>query len=171
MILTHIVHTFEPVYNSDSRILILGSLPSVKSRENGFYYGNLHNRFWKVLSAVLSDSADKSSVYVPQSIEEKKNFLLRNRIALWDVVHDCDISGSSDSSIRNVTPNNLQIVFDNADINNVFANGTAAFNLYSRYCSDFYGRTAQKLPSTSPANASWNFDMLVSEWRRIRDFL
>ena len=111
-----VVHPIPPVYRADSRILILGSFPSVKSRETGFFYGHPQNRFWKVTAAVCGEE-------VPQTVEEKKAFLLRNHIAVWDVIASCVITGSSDASIRDVVPNPLQDILECADIRQIYCNG------------------------------------------------
>lgn len=154
---THVVHTFEPVFDSQSEILILGSFPSVKSRENQFYYGHPQNRFWKVAAAVFGEE-------VPSAIEEKKSFLLRNRLAVWDVIASCDIVGSSDSSIRNVVPNNMDVILKKADIRAIYANGDKAYQLFLKYCKKEGQPQVCKLPSTSPANAAWNLERLVQVW-------
>lgn len=156
---THVRHTFEPVYDENSRILILGSFPSVKSRENDFYYGHPQNRFWKLMARLLGEP-------LPNTIEEKKTMLLRHRIAIWDVIAACDIKGSSDSSIRNVTPADLNRVLQAADIEKIIANGSTAFSLYKKYCEAQTGREAVKCPSTSPANAVFTLDRLADEWSR-----
>ncbi|MEW4411464.1 DNA-deoxyinosine glycosylase [Clostridium sp. AN503] len=156
---THVRHTFEPVYDENSRILILGSFPSVKSRENDFYYGHPQNRFWRLMARLLSEP-------LPNTIEEKKTMLLRHRIAIWDVIAACDIKGSSDSSIRNVTPADLNRVLQAADIEKIIANGSTAFSLYKKYCEAQTGREAVKCPSTSPANAVFTLDRLADEWSR-----
>ena len=156
-----IIHPIPPLYDENSRILILGSFPSVKSREACFFYGHPQNRFWKVTSAVFGEDA-------PQTIDEKKAFLLRNHIALWDVIGSCDIVGSSDSSIKNVTPNDLSIILKNADIGQIYVNGKTAYKYYVKYTEEKTGRSAICLPSTSPANAAWSLDKLVSEWGCIR---
>lgn len=155
-----IVHPFNPIYDSQSRILILGTFPSVKSRENDFYYGHPQNRFWKVLSAVFNSK-------LPRTIVEKKNFLLQNRIALWDVISSCNITGSSDSSITNAIPNDLTIILLNTSIKKIYCNGTKAFELYQKYIFPKTKIPAIKLPSTSPANASWTIDKLIEEWGQI----
>lgn len=153
----HICHTFEPVYNKESNILILGSLPSVKSREQGFYYGHPQNRFWKVLAAVLSCP-------VPATIEEKKNMLLANRIALWDVIESCDIIGSSDSSIKNVVPADIGSILSKTEIDRIFANGKKAESLYQKYIFPKMKVRITVLPSTSPANAACSLERLISLW-------
>lgn len=154
---TRVSHTFAPVYDEHSEILILGSFPSVKSRENQFYYGHPQNRFWKLLARIFGEP-------VPANIEEKKSLLLRHGIALWDVVSTCDIKGSSDSSIRNVIPCNLKQILDTAPIHTIIANGDTAFKLYNRYCEVQTGISAIRCPSTSPANAVFTLDRLADEW-------
>ncbi len=156
-----IVHPIQPVFDRDSRILILGSFPSVKSRETGFFYGHPQNRFWKVVSSVFGETE-------PHDIGEKKAFLLRNHIAVWDVIGSCDIEGSSDSSIRNVIPNDLGIILNTADIRDIYVNGKTAFKYYQKYTQAVTGRQAVCLPSTSPANAAWNIERLISEWSQIK---
>lgn len=156
----HIVHGFEPVFDENSRVLILGSLPSVKSRENGFYYGHPQNRFWRVTAAVFGES-------VPQTVEEKRKMMLRNRAAIWDVVSECDITGSSDASIRNVIPTDIASLLKKTAIRSVFTNGGTADRIYRRYQLPLTGIEAVKLPSTSPANAAWQLDSLTEAWRVI----
>ena len=153
-------HTFEPVFDGESEVLILGSLPSLKSRENGFYYGHPQNRFWRVLAAVLGTE-------LPETTEAKRSLLLANHIALWDVIAQCDIEGSSDSSIRNVIPNDINVILTQAPIRQIYANGNKAFELYRRYCQPLCGREAQRLPSTSPANAAWQLNRLTEAWHCI----
>ncbi len=155
----HIKHTFEPVFDSSSRILILGSLPSVRSREQNFYYGHPQNRFWKVIAAVTGED-------VPLTVEEKKELLLRKHIAVWDVIAECDITGSSDSSIRNVVPTDLSVILDAAPIAAVFTNGSAASGIYRKYQLPLTRQEAVQLPSTSPANAAWSLERLVEIWKR-----
>lgn len=154
---THVTHTFEPVYDENAKILILGSFPSVKSREQKFYYGHPQNRFWKVLAACFCAE-------VPVTIEEKKKFLLTHQIALWDVIEECDIVGSSDSSIRNVVPNRMEQILDVAEIRAIFANGDKAYQLFLKYCKKEGQPPLYKLPSTSPANAAWRFERLTEAW-------
>jgi hypoxanthine-DNA glycosylase len=153
----HIVHSFEPVYDKDSEILILGTLPSVKSRENNFYYGHKQNRFWKVLATLLKEP-------VPDTIEEKKAMLLAHRIALWDVIQSCDIKGSSDSSIKNVQPTDIGMILEKTNITRIYANGNKAGQLYKRYQFPVTGIEAMVLPSTSPANAAWSLERLCEAW-------
>ena len=156
----HIVHSFEPVYDKASEILILGTLPSVKSRENNFYYGHKQNRFWKVLATLLKEP-------VPDTIEEKKAMLLAHRIALWDVIQSCEIEGSSDASIRNVIPNDLSEILKTADIQVIYTNGGKAYELYQKYIFPLNGIKADKLPSTSPANAGYSLERLKEAWSKI----
>lgn len=153
-------HDFEPVFDARSRVLILGSFPSVKSRENNFYYGHPQNRFWKLMARLLSEET-------PQTVEEKKQMLLKHGIALWDVVAECDIHGSSDLSIRNVIPADISRILTAADIRLIIANGSAAFKLYQKHCEQQTGREAVKCPSTSPANAVFTLDRLEESWREI----
>ena len=150
-------HPFPPVYDERSRILILGSFPSVKSREQAFFYAHPQNRFWRVLAAVLGEET-------PGSIPEKTEMLLRRRVALWDVVGRCAIAGSSDASIGDVTANDLSPILRTADIRASFCNGAAAFAYYEKLCRAPLGRGAVNLPSTSPANARWTFTWLVEAW-------
>lgn len=156
-----VIHPIQPMFNEDSRILILGTFPSVKSREGQFFYHHPQNRFWKVLAAVCQ-------VDVPSSIEEKTQFLLKHNIAVWDVIQSCEISGSSDSSIKNVVPNDLSIILDHSKVERIFANGNKSYELYIRYCLSKVGRDIIKLPSTSPANASFSLERLIEAWKVIK---
>lgn len=155
------LHTISPVYDSNSKVLILGSFPSVKSREEGFFYGHPQNRFWKVLAFVLHCD-------IPKTIEDKKKMLLQNNIALWDVIFSCDIVGSSDSSIKNVMPNDICKIIAETEITKIITNGKKADSLYKKYIEEKTGIKAVCLPSTSPANASWSFDRLCSEWQVVK---
>ena len=155
-----VVHPIPPVFDENSKILILGSFPSVRSREEGFFYGHPQNRFWKVLSAVLGEET-------PVTTTDKKAFLLRSRIALWDVIGSCDVDGSSDSSIRNVTANDLRIILNAADIKEIYVNGKTAFRYYKKYSEPVINRPAVCLPSTSPANAAWSLGRLIEEWEEL----
>lgn len=157
----HIVHGFDPIFNAESRILILGSLPSVKSRENAFYYGHPQNRFWKVLGGVFEQD-------VPVTIAEKKEFLLHNHIALWDVIAECDIAGSSDASIKNLIPTDLSRILETAPIEAIFANGATAGKIYNQYQKKKTHRPVTVLPSTSPANAAWKLPRLTDAWKVIQ---
>ena len=156
-----IVHPISPLYDENSEVLILGSFPSVKSREQGFFYGHPQNRFWKVTAAVFGERT-------PETVEEKKEFLLRNHIALWDVIGSCEIEGSADSSIRNVIPNDLSVILKSADIKGIFVNGKTAYKYYRKYTEKATGREAVCLPSTSPANAAWTLERLLESWKNIR---
>lgn len=150
-------HPIFPVYDERSRVLILGSFPSVKSREQMFFYGHPQNRFWRVIAAVMR-------VDVPATVEEKRRFLLDHHIALWDVIASCDITGSSDSSIKNVVANDLTAILETAPIRQIFVNGKTAERYYNRYIRAAVGREAICLPSTSPANAACGIERLVDAW-------
>lgn len=156
----HVKHTFEPVYNEESQILILGTFPSVKSREQNFYYGHPQNRFWRVTSALFEEE-------IPQTILQKKELLLRNHVALWDVIAECDITGSSDSSIRNAVPTDLSVILLHAPVKRIYANGTKAYDLYMKYTYPVTGLPIIRLPSTSPANAAFGMERLLEAWTLI----
>ena len=153
-------HPIRPVFDKKSRILILGSFPSVKSREANFFYGHPQNRFWKVLAKVFGTE-------IPVTVQEKKEFLLTHQVAVWDVIKSCDIVGSSDSSIKNVVPNDLREILDTAEIAHIFVNGKKAEQFYKKYIEKEIERKAICLPSTSPANAAWSVEKLVDEWKQI----
>ena len=155
---THLTRNFGPVYNEASEILILGSFPSVKSREAAFYYGHPQNRFWPLLGRLLGCD-------IPSDIEDKRELILNRHIALWDTIEECDIIGSSDSSIKNVIPVDIMRILNVADIKAIFCNGGTSWNLFMKYLYPVCGRSAVKLPSTSPANAAWSPDRLFEEWR------
>ena len=157
-------HTIPPIYDENSKVLILGSFPSVKSRDVQFYYGHPQNRFWRVLAEIFCCE-------LPSSNENKKALLLRNHIALWDVIASCDIEGSDDSSIRNVVPNDLRIITKTADIKRIFTNGGTADKLYRRYLLQQTGLAATRLPSTSPANAGSNLERLSKAWEIVCESL
>ena len=150
-------HPFPPLYDKDSQVLILGSFPSVKSREQMFFYGHPQNRFWKVIAGVFQEKT-------PETIEEKKYFVLSHHLALWDVIAECDIVGSSDSSIRNVKANDLSEILENAPIKKIIVNGKTAEKLYKKYIEPVTGITAVVMPSTSPANAAWRLENLTEVW-------
>lgn len=152
-----ITHPIQPVFDEKSQILILGSFPSVKSREQMFFYGHPQNRFWKVIAAVCNEA-------VPKTIEEKRGMLLKHKIAVWDVIASCEIEGSSDASITNVEPNDLSRILEAAEITRIYCNGGKAYDLYCKYIEKTIGRKAIKLPSTSPANAAWSLEKLVNAW-------
>ena len=157
-------HEIPPIYDENSKILILGSFPSVKSRENQFFYHHPQNRFWKTLAAVVGCDT-------PISIEEKKKFLLDNNIAVWDVIASCEIEGSSDSSIKNLVVNDFNSIIYKSNIKQIFCNGGKSYDLYRKYCEKSTNMKAIKLPSTSPANARFSLDKLISEWKIIEDYL
>ncbi|MFW9619169.1 MAG: DNA-deoxyinosine glycosylase [Sulfurospirillum sp.] len=150
-------HPFEPIYNANSNVLILGTFPSVKSREHHFYYGHPQNRFWKVISTLTHTK-------LPQSIEAKKAMLLSHGIAIWDVIQSCDIVGSSDSSITNVIPMDFSRILAQSQVKRIFANGATAAKLYQKYCEQSTGIPIIKLPSTSPTNAAFSLEKLLNEW-------
>ncbi len=183
-----LTHPFEPLYDAESRILILGSFPSVKSREQNFFYGHPQNRFWKVLANVFSETGNASGrgtgaeasasaepasaapsnpVFVPQTIEEKRAFLLSHHVALWDVIYSCRIHGSSDASIRDAVPTDLRRIIENSKVDRVFVNGQTAFKLYQKYQQKLISLPAAVLPSTSPANATWSVERLTEAWKVI----
>ncbi len=161
---THVSHDFEPVFDENSKVLILGTFPSVKSRENRFYYGHPQNRFWKVIAGLTESE-------VPQTIEEKKKLLLEHGIAIWDVIESCDIIGSSDSSIKNVVPADIERVVANSKIQNIYANGGTAKKLYEKYSQKKTGREIIGLPSTSPANAAYSLERLLEYWQEVKKVL
>lgn len=156
-----LLHTIDPVWDENSKVLILGSFPSVKSREEGFFYGHKQNRFWKVLASVCDCP-------VPYRTDEKKKMLLLNNIAVWDVIHSCNIVGSSDSSIKDVVPNDINLIVQNSKVEHIFTNGKKADELYRKYIEPQIGISAVCLPSTSPANAVWTLEKLCLEWQKIR---
>ncbi len=156
-----IQHPFGPLFSEESRVLILGSFPSVKSREQNFFYGHPQNRFWKVIAAVTGQP-------VPKTIDEKRQLILAQRLALWDSIASCEITGSSDASIRNVQVNDLSIILDQCDIRQIFCNGKKSHELYHKYIEKETGRPAACLPSTSPANAQWSLEKLIEAWSVIR---
>ncbi len=155
-----VIHPISPIYDKDSGILILGSFPSVKSREGEFFYHHPQNRFWRVISTLFEDA-------LPHTIAEKRVLLLNHHIAVWDVIQSCEITGSSDSSIRDIIPNDLSPVLDTADIKQIFTNGNTATDLYKKYILPINGRESIGLPSTSPANAGCSIDRLLEAWSRI----
>lgn len=162
--MSHEQHAIEPVFDKSSKILILGSFPSVKSRESRFFYGHPQNRFWKILAGLLSEP-------VPINIEEKKALLLTRHIAIWDVIKSCDIVGSSDSTIKNVIPNDLNHLLLHSQISQIFTNGNVSNKLYKKYCMEKTGKDAINLPSSSPANAAFSLERLLKEWEIIKHFL
>ena len=150
-------HPFGPLYDENSRVLILGSFPSVRSREQNFFYGHPQNRFWKVVAAVFGQP-------VPQTMEEKKMLILDNGLALWDSIASCEITGSSDASIRNARANDISIILNSCSIERIYCNGRKSHELYQKYIEPETGREAVCLPSTSPANAKWTLEKLTEAW-------
>lgn len=159
-----VTHEFDAFFDKDSRVLILGTIPSPKSREQGFYYGHPQNRFWKVLADVLDEE-------FPQTVEERKRFLKRNHIALWDVLESCEIKGASDVSIRNARPNDMNRILQAADIRAIFATGAKAAQLYKKLCFPECGVEAVRLPSTSPANCGCSYETLREAYSQICDYV
>ena len=155
-------HPFGPLYDENSRVLILGSFPSVRSREQNFFYGHPQNRFWKVVAAVFGKP-------VPQTVEEKKLLILDNGLALWDSIASCEITGSSDASIRNVRANDIGVILNSCSIERIYCNGRKSHEMYERYIEPETGRVAVCLPSTSPANAKWTLEKLTGEWSVIAE--
>ena len=155
-----ILHPFGPLFNAESRVLILGSFPSVKSRETQFFYGHPQNRFWKVVAAVFQQE-------VPETIEQKKELILLNRLALWDSIASCEITGSSDASIRAVCANDLSVILNRCPIRMICCNGKTSWKLYEKLIRPATGMEAVCLPSTSPANAQWTLERLTEAWRII----
>lgn len=157
-----VAHELEPIYDENSKILILGTLPSVKSREQQFFYAHPQNRFWKVLALLMEND-------VPVTIDEKKAFLLKNNIAVWDVIESCQIIGSSDSSIKDVVPTDITKILETANISKIFANGATAKKLYDKYQLKILGVEIEGLPSTSPANAAYSIEKLLDKWAVIKN--
>lgn len=153
-----IVHPVKPLYNNESEILILGTFPSVKSREAKFFYAHPQNRFWKVMSRICKSD-------LPVTDDEKRKMILDNRFALWDVIHSCEVTGSADSTIRNVIPNDISEIIENSKIKKIFVNGKKAEELYKKYIEKSVNIKAVCLPSTSPANAAWSEDRLYEYWK------
>ncbi len=155
--MSYVEHPFPPVAGPDSRVLILGSFPSVRSREEGFFYGHPRNRFWPLMAALYSEET-------PQTIPERRALILRHGLALWDVIASCRIEGSSDASVRDAAPVDIRRVLDTADIRQVVCNGALAGKLYARYLQQAVGLEAIIAPSTSPANAAWSLARLIPVW-------
>jgi double-stranded uracil-DNA glycosylase len=161
---TCVEHPFNPVWAADSRVLILGTIPSRRSRQQGFYYGHPQNRFWKVLAMLLQEKE-------PPDILARRDFLLRHKIALWDVLQGCQITGSRDSSIRSAIPNDLSELLRRSAVRAIFANGQVAAHLYRISCQPKTGRLCQGLPSTSPANGRYSLADLCRLWDPVRQVL
>ena len=156
----NIRHPFPPLFDESSRTLILGSFPSVKSREAMFFYGHPQNRFWRVIAALYEED-------VPQNIEEKKSIILKHNLALWDSIQSCTITGSSDSSVKDVVPNDLSLIINNSKVDRIFCNGALSYKMYEKFIFPKTNINAIKLPSTSPANAAFSLQRLVNEWEII----
>ena len=161
--MTHVTHTFGPWFDEQSRVLILGTMPSPKSREDGFYYAHRQNRFWRVLPALYGLPP------LVGDIEGQKRFLTEHHIALWDVLASCEITGSADSSIKNAVPNDLSVILSRADIRRIYTNGKTSEKYYKRFSEEITGRGSVCLPSTSPANAVWSLDRLIGAWKVIAE--
>lgn len=157
-------HPIPPFFNKNSKVLILGSFPSVKSREQMFFYGHPYNRFWRVLAEIFNAAE-------PVNVDQKKSFLSAHKIALWDVIASCEIKGSSDASIKNAVPNDLSIILNSAPIDKIFVNGKTAEKYYNKYIKSIISREAACLSSTSPANARKSLEDLVNEWRVIKCYV
>lgn len=164
MDIQHYVHPIQPLFDVNSAVLVLGSFPSQKSRESNFFYGHPQNRFWRVMSSILSER-------LPENVDDKKNMLLKHNIAVWDVIASCDIKGSSDSSITNVVPNDIENILLHTNIKDIFVNGKTAYKLYRKYTEPKIHINAVCLPSTSPANAAWSEKRLIEKWRAISECL
>lgn len=156
-----IIHPIPPLFTDTSKVLILGSFPSVKSREQAFFYGHPQNRFWKVISAVFGKE-------LPQSVEEKKHLIKECNLALWDVIASCEITGSDDSSIKNVVANDISEILKNSKIEKIFVNGKTAEKYYIKYIEPKVNIRAICLPSTSPANAAYSLEKLIEKWSVIK---
>lgn len=157
---SHIIHPIPPLFDENSETLILGSFPSVKSREAMFFYGHPQNRFWRLLALLFEAEP-------PRTVEEKKALILSHRLALWDSIHSCTITGSSDSSVKDVVPNDLSVILQNSRVRRIFCNGALSYKLYQQYIFPQTGIKAQKLPSTSPANAAFSMERLAQQWKVI----
>lgn len=158
--MSKLIHPFKPIYNKESKILILGSFPSVKSREDNFYYAHPQNRFWRLLANILKCNT-------PTTVDEKKEMLLKNNIAIWDVLSSCDIVGSSDASIKNPVVNDISGIIKKTKITKVFFNGKKAFEVYNKYNNENLDINFEVLPSSSPANAMWSFEKLYEYWNNV----
>ena len=157
---THVTHEFPALYDRESRVLLLGSIPSPKSREMAFYYGHPQNRFWKVMAAVLGES-------VPETIAQKKAMLKKHHVALWDVLDSCTIVGASDTSIEDPVVNNIKDLVKKSKVTHIFCTGATAHKLYQKLCAKDVGIDAIKLPSTSPANCAVSLEKLVAAYKVI----
>lgn len=153
-------HEFLPVFDTGSRILILGTIPSPKSREQGFYYGHPRNRFWKVMADILNED-------LPETIEDKKAMVLKHHIAMWDVLASCEIHGADDSSIKNPVANDMGVILKQAEIERIYTTGSKATALYKKYCYPQTKIPSVMLPSTSPANCRMSYEELKREYEAI----
>ena len=175
--MSQILHPIQPVWNSESRVLILGTMPSPKSREAGFFYMHPQNRFWSVIAEVFGESFShpNNSPDVSAAIAERRKFLLRHHLAMWDVLASCEITGAADSSIKNAIPNDFTEIFEGCQIHQVICTGKTAFNLWQKKCAVLYeprfNLTVHCLPSTSPANAQWSKEKLIGEYKSILNIL
>lgn len=158
-------HPFSPIFNADSKILILGTIPSTQSLASGFYYGHPSNRFWKIISRITK------SPKIPQAIEEKKTLLLQHKIALFDVIQECQIEGSSDKSIQCMKATDISSILEQADIRQIYTNGRKAYELSQKYYPNSIAASIIYLPSTSAANAQYNEDQLFNIWCQICQYL
>ena len=169
-----ILHEIEPVWNNESRVLILGTMPSPASRKAGFFYMHPQNRFWKVVPEVFGEKLKLANNFEEReaAIAERRDFLLRHKIALWDVLASCDIQGAADSSIKNAKPNDFTELFEKSKIHHVFCTGKTSFNLWKKFCAaqyeESYGLTCECLSSTSPANAAWSIERLMVEYKKLK---
>ena len=170
-------HEIAPVWNEESKVLILGTMPSPASRSAGFFYMHPQNRFWKVVPAVFDETLEipNNCSDHEAAIAERRDFLLRHNIALWDVLSSCDIQGAADASIKNAKPNDFSEIFEKSKIRHVFCTGKTSFNLWNKFCASEYeerfGVTCESLPSTSPANAAWSPERLLAEYQKIKNYL
>ena len=155
-----IVHPLEPLYDKNSKILILGSFPSIKTREYGFFYGHKQNRFWKILSGIFDEE-------IADTIEDKRAFLIKHNIAVWDSIYSCDIIGSSDSTIKNVVPTDLKPILKGSRVDRIFCNGATSYKYFHQFSEKDLGIKGVKLPSSSPANAAYSINRLIDEWKII----
>ena len=162
--LKRVEHEFGPFYDENSKVLILGSIPSPKSREQGFYYGHPQNRFWRVLADILNED-------FPETVEDKKTMLVKHHIALWDVLDSCEIRGASDTSIKNPVPNDMNLILKDAPIKAIFTTGAKADELYKKMCYPICGVPSTKLPSTSPANCSCSYEKLIEGYSQILEYI
>lgn len=158
-----VFHELPPVFDGESRVLVLGTIPSPKSREQGFYYGHPRNRFWKMMALVFEEP-------MPETVKERRAMALRNHVALWDVLASCSIKGAEDASIRDAVPNDIRLILSQADIRAVFTTGTKAAALYRKYCEPVCGVPCISLPSTSPANCRMKDEELLEHYQKLREY-